>query len=66
MNEKNKFDKNLYSRQILTYGLDAMDKIINLKILYMKKNQMVHAIILKASFIIPFLIITLVIIQHLA
>jgi ubiquitin-activating enzyme E1 len=33
MNEKNKFDKNLYSRQILTYGLDAMDKIINLKIL---------------------------------
>ena len=28
-----KFDKNLYSRQILTYGIDTMDKIINLKIL---------------------------------
>jgi ubiquitin-activating enzyme E1 len=28
-----KFHKNLYSRQIFTYGIDTMDKIINLKIL---------------------------------
>jgi len=28
-----KYDKNLYSRQIFTYGLDTMYKIINLKIL---------------------------------
>lgn len=28
-----KFDENLYSRQIFTYGIDTMDKIINLKIL---------------------------------
>ena len=28
-----KFDKNLYSIQIFTYGIDTMDKIINLKIL---------------------------------
>ena len=27
------YDKNLYSRQIFTYGLDTMSKIINLKIL---------------------------------
>ena len=27
------FGKNLYSRQIFTYGLDTMSKIINLKIL---------------------------------
>ena len=29
----NKIDKDLYSRQIFTYGLDTMSKIINLKIL---------------------------------
>ena len=29
----NKIDKELYSRQIFTYGLDTMSKIINLKIL---------------------------------
>ena len=28
-----KIDENLYSRQIFTYGIDTMDKIINLKIL---------------------------------
>ena len=28
-----KLDENLYSRQIFTYGIDTMDKIINLKIL---------------------------------
>ena len=28
-----KIDENLYSRQILTYGKEIMDKIINLKIL---------------------------------
>lgn len=33
MNNINELDKNLYSRQIFTYGLDAMNKIINLKIL---------------------------------
>jgi ubiquitin-activating enzyme E1 len=27
------YDKNLYSRQIFTYGLDTMNKIIKLKIL---------------------------------
>ena len=29
----NKIDKDLYSRQIFTYGMDTMSKIINLKIL---------------------------------
>ena len=29
----NKIDLNLYSRQICTYGIDIMEKIINLKIL---------------------------------
>ena len=28
-----KIDKNLYSRQIFTYGLDTMSKIVNLNIL---------------------------------
>ena len=28
-----KFDENLYSRQIFTYGIETMDKILNLKIL---------------------------------
>ena len=28
-----KLDENLYSRQIFTYGVDMMDKIINLRIL---------------------------------
>ena len=30
---KKKFDENLYSRQIFTYGKETMDKIVNLKIL---------------------------------
>ena len=33
MSEINAFDKNLYSRQILTYGMDTMDKIIEYRIL---------------------------------
>ena len=31
---KDLYNKNLYSRPFLTYGLDTMSKIINLKILF--------------------------------